>query len=82
MTFPFHPTLAGVTTTFVPTSISGLMAWYPFNNAGNTVVSGAYSNVLDLSGNGYNLSQSAAANRPTQQVGDSKWPEHCKVHKR
>jgi hypothetical protein len=53
---------------FPPTSISGLLAWYDFNYAGNTVVSGAYSNVLDLSGNGYNLLQSTAANRPTQQV--------------
>ena len=67
MTFPFHTTVAR-TTTFSPTGISGLMAWYDFNNAGNTVVSGAYSNVLDLSGNGYSLSQSTAANRPTQQV--------------
>jgi hypothetical protein len=67
MTFPFHIT-AGRTTTFSPASISGLLAWYDFNNAGNTVVSGGYSNVLDLSGNGYHLSQSTAENRPTQQV--------------
>jgi hypothetical protein len=46
-----------------------LLCWYDFSDAANyTLVSSAYSAVVDKSGNGYNLSQSTAGNRPTQQA--------------
>ncbi len=71
MTFPCHPYpgASGSGGGWTPASPGGLLAWYDFSDAGNTtIVSGAYSAVVDKSGNGYNLSQGTSSQRPTQQV--------------
>jgi hypothetical protein len=62
MTFPAH-IVAGVA--FTPANIAGLGLWYDFSDAGNTIVSGAFSAVLDKSGSGHGLSQATAGKRPT-----------------
>lgn len=50
---------------FVPTDISGLVAWYDASDAGSITASGgAVSQWNDLSGNGYHLTQSTGALQP------------------
>ena len=39
-------------------------AWWDAEHTGNTIVSGAFSNLVDLSGNSNDISQSTAGNRP------------------
>lgn len=52
--------------TFSPADLTGLTAWYDASDAGSITESGgAVSQWNDLSGNGYHLTQSTGANKPT-----------------
>jgi hypothetical protein len=65
MTFPCHASCgASGAPGFTPTSIPGLTLWYDFSDPGNTIVSNAFSAVIDKAGSRH-LSQSTAAKRPT-----------------
>jgi FtsP/CotA-like multicopper oxidase with cupredoxin domain len=59
-------TLAPATTAFLPTSISGLAAWYDASDPTTIAqTSGAVSSWLDKSGNGNTVTQTATAAMPT-----------------
>ncbi len=52
--------------TYVPTSATGLVAWYDFSDKSSMILGGdgLIAQVNDKSGNGYNLVQATGANKP------------------
>lgn len=54
-----------------PPILTNIISYYDFSNASSiTLVSGAVSQINDLSGNGRHLTQTTAANRPTIATAD------------